>query len=455
MTRAHESEDSITPLASDLIARFERGEATVAVVGLGYVGLPICDAMLAAGFGVIGYDIDQSKIDKLGRGEAYLKHLGDDLYARLARADRFTPTSDPARLADADAVLICVPTPLDEHREPDLQFVEKSTAMIAEHLRRGQLVVLGSTSYPGTTREVCLPILERAAGARGLQLGTDWFLAFSPEREDPGRTSHTTRTTPRVVGGIEPNSTVVASALYRRAIERVHEVSSAEVAEASKLLENVYRAVNIALVNELSPVLARMGVDLWEVIAAASTKPFGFSPFYPGPGLGGHCIPVDPFYLSWKAKQLGVNTEFIELAGIVNRRRPGEVIEALERALAERGTPLKDATILVLGLAYKPDVDDVRETPAAEIIADLLKHGSRVKYHDPHVPEFPHMRRHHYPLRSIELAAEALADAEAVVIVTDHAAIDFAFVGAHAKLIIDTRNAMARVGPCAARVVKA
>lgn len=455
MTGAQGSEDSITPQAVDLIARFGRGDATVAVVGLGYVGLPICDAMLSAGFRVIGYDIDPTKIDKLGRGEAYLKHLGADLYTRLAGSDRFTPTGDPSRLADADAVLICVPTPLNDHRKPDLQFVEKSTAMIAEHLHRGQLVVLGSTSYPGTTREVCLPILERAAGTRGLELGADWFLAFSPEREDPGRTSHTTRTTPRVVGGIEPNSTRVASALYRRAIERVHEVSSAEVAEASKLLENVYRAVNIALVNELSPVLARMGVDIWEVIAAASTKPFGFSPFYPGPGLGGHCIPVDPFYLSWKAKQLGVNTEFIELAGIVNRRRPGEVIDALERALAERGTPLKDARILVLGLAYKPDVDDVRETPAAEIIADLLKHGARVRYHDPHVPEFPHMRRHHYPLRSIELTAEALADADAVVIVTDHSAIDFAFVGAHAKLIIDTRNAMAGMGPCAARVIKA
>lgn len=437
-----------------LVERFGRGQATIGVVGLGYVGLPIARAMHDAGFGVIGYDIDLKKVEKLRRREAYLKHLGQELFDALGSSGRFEPTADPARLADADGILLCVPTPLGAHHEPDLSFVEKSTEMVAGVLRAGQVVVLESTSYPGTTREVCLPILEKAGRARGLTFGDDWFLAFSPEREDPGRTSHTTRTTPRLVGGVDRASTRVAGALYRRAIEHVIEVESAEVAEAAKLLENIYRAVNIALVNELKPVLAAMGIDIWQVIAAAATKPYGFAPFYPGPGLGGHCIPIDPFYLAWKAREAGHVTRFIELAGEINQRMPAQVVERVALALNEEGKALSGADVLILGLAYKKNVDDVRETPAAEIIGLLRERGAKVGYHDPHVDEFPHMRKHHYPLRSEALTAERLRAADVVVIVTDHDEVDYGLVASEARLVVDTRNVMS-TWPGKARVVGA
>ncbi|MCC6286198.1 MAG: nucleotide sugar dehydrogenase [Phycisphaerales bacterium] len=429
--------------------------ATVGVVGLGYVGLPIARAMLDAGFRVVGFDVDAAKVEMLRSGEAYLKHLGQGFFDDLARNGNFAATNEPTRLSEADAILLCVPTPLGVHQEPDLSFVERSTAMVAEVLREGQMIVLESTSYPGTTREVCLPILDEAAQARGLHLGREWFLAFSPEREDPGRTSHSTRTTPRLVGGIEPASGRLAGALYRAAVERVVEVESAEIAEAAKLLENVYRAVNIALVNELKPVLASMGIDIWKVVEAASTKPYGFQPFYPGPGLGGHCIPIDPYYLTWRAREFGHATRFIELAGEVNRHMPALVVETLARALSDDGRAVNGAEVLVLGLAYKKNIDDVRETPAAEIIHLLLERGAIVEYHDAHVPEFPKMRKRRFPLRSVPLTPDLLGRVDAVLIVTDHDSVDYAMVGRHARLVVDTRNAMARVPHPSARVVKA
>ncbi len=454
--------DARSETAERLIDAFLARGATVAVVGMGYVGLPMTRAFHDAGFRVLGFDIDAAKIDKLARGEAYLKHLGEGLFRELASSARFDATSDATRLGEAEAIVLCVPTPLDDNREPDLRYVRDSTQLAARALRAGQVVVLTSTSYPGTTREICLAMLERVAGERGLSMGEDVFLAFSPEREDPGRATHTTRTIPRLVGGTDPVSTAVAVALFEPAVEDVIPVASAEVAEAAKLVENVYRAVNIALVNELKPVLAALGLDVWDVLDAAETKPFGFQRFDPGPGLGGHCIPIDPFYLAWRARQAGVASRFIELAGEINSSMPGRVVEATERALREQQSgsepgreALVGAHVLVVGLAYKRDVDDVRETPAAEIIRLLKARGAEVEYHDPHVAEFPAMRKYRFDLRSVDLTPERLASADAVMIVTDHSDVDYALIGEHARLVIDTRNAMARVARPVARVVKA
>lgn len=437
--------------AADLKKKFASRHATVGVVGLGYVGLPTVRAMHDAGFNVIGFDIDESKIGDLLAGRAYLKHLGDDWVRELAASPRFTPTAEPERLANTDAVLLCVPTPLGEHREPDLSYVVRSTEMVAAMLRPGRLVVLTSTSYPGTTREVCGPILT----GRGLVIGRDVFLAFSPEREDPGREGVTTSRIPRLVGGVDDASTEVAAALLGAAIQQVIPVESAEVAEAAKLLENIYRAVNIALVNELKPVLASMGIDIWSVIRAAATKPFGFQTFYPGPGLGGHCIPIDPFYLTWRAHEFGHRTRFIELAGEINSAMPRRVVERVVEALNEDGKALRGADVLVLGMAYKPNVDDVRETPAAEIVKLLVERGAAVSYHDPHVPRFPSMRRYRFDLRSVPLTAERLARADCVLVVTDHAAIDWALVGRSSRLVVDTRNALVKAPDATARIVKA
>ncbi|MGD9790456.1 MAG: nucleotide sugar dehydrogenase [Phycisphaerales bacterium] len=459
-TRGHDSVGdgrgaAISASARDLIAGFETRSATIGVVGLGYVGLPLVRAMHDAGFRVIGFDIDESKITSLKAGETYLKHLGTGLAKELARSDRFVPTTDEKALRSCDAIAVCVPTPLGKHQEPDLSFVESSCRMVARMLKQGGLVSLESTTYPGTTREICKSILESREDGTKHVCGKDFFLCFSPEREDPGRASAETRTIPRLVGGVDEASTRVGVAFYSAAIERVIGVSSAEVAEAAKLLENIYRAVNIALVNELKPLMTRMGIDVWEVIRAASTKPYGFQAFYPGPGLGGHCIPIDPFYLTYKAKEFGVATRFIELAGEINSRMPGYVVERLAGALNDDGKALKGARILVCGLAYKPDVDDVRETPAAEIIRLLHEAHAEVSYHDPHVAKFPAMRRYKYRLSSVAMTVETLGKADAVVIVTNHSSVDYATIGRHARLIIDTRNAMAGVEGVTARVVKA
>lgn len=439
------------PHAEALIERFGRREATVAVVGLGYVGLPLAGAMHQAGHTVLGYDTDASKIECLRRGEAYLRQPGAEIVASLASSERFRATGDAGDLRHADAVILCVPTPLGPHHEPDLSAVRASTEMVADVLRPGQIVSLESTTYPGTTREVCCPILERT----GLTCGRDFFLVFSPERYDPGRRDFTLTTTPKLVGGVNESSTRVGVALYASAIQRVIPVSSAEVAEATKLLENVFRAVNIALVNELKPALLAMDIDVWEVIAAAATKPFGYMPFWPGPGLGGHCIPIDPFYLSWRARQFGQRTRLIELAGRINRAMPRYVVRRVVQALRDEGRRLRGADVLIIGLAYKPDVDDVRETPAAELIRLLHARGVRVGYHDPYVPTFPRMRRYRFDLVSQPLTPERLARADCVLIATHHSVIDWTLVGRTARLIVDTRNVMATVAGVTARVVKA
>ena len=439
-------------MTGSLLEKIQNRTAVVGVIGLGYVGLPLLGVFHAAGFRVIGFDIDPRKITALRKGENYLKHLGESLVSDMVKTGRFEAVNDFTLLAEADAVISCVPTPLGKHLEPDLSYVEKTADDIAKTLRKGQLVVLESTTYPRTTREIMLPRFE----ARGLVCGTDFYLAFSPEREDPGRRDHNTRSIPKLVGGIDAESGRVATALYGAALEQVVPVSSAEVAEAAKLLENIYRAVNIALVNEMKMVLTAMGIDVWEVIAAAATKPFGFQAFYPGPGLGGHCIPIDPFYLTWKAREVGMPTRFIELAGEVNHAMPEYVVHRTSLALNERAKAVKGSRILVLGLAYKPDVDDVRESPSFELIEKLTELGATVDYNDPHVAA-THFMRHYGDLNmhSVPLTADGLKSYDCVLIATHHAAYDWQFVADHAALIVDTRNAMRNVCGRTEHIVRA
>jgi len=441
----------IPPLAQELKTKLENRSATIAIVGLGYVGLPLARAMHSAGFKVIGFDLDDEKIKLLTAGETYLHHLGKDLVADLAASDRFTPTNDYASLSKADAVILCVPTPLGKHNDPDMSYIVESTKMVAKTLHRGQLISLESTTYPGTTRQHCQPILE----ATGLQSGTDFFIAYSPEREDPGREGVDTQTIPKLVGGLDPTSTELAVAMYGAAVEQVVAVESAEIAEAAKLLENIYRAVNIALVNELKPVLHDMGIDIWKVVEAAKTKPFGYQAFYPGPGLGGHCIPIDPFYLTWKAKEYSHNTRFIELAGEINSNMPRYVVRRTAEGLNEMGNAVKDAKILVVGVAYKPDVDDIRETPAAEILDLLTQQGAKVSYHDPHVPSLAGMRKYSLDMKSVNLTEDYVKQCDCVLICTDHKAVDWQMIGDKAQLVVDTRNAMARLDSVQAPVIKA
>jgi len=447
----------MSPTATALMKKLVNRTATIGVVGLGYVGLPLIRAIRDGGFPVIGYDIDQRKIDDLEAGRAYIQHLGPRFFKDLSKDRKFRPTADPRLLEEADAILLCVPTPLGKHREPDLSYVLNSTRMVAEVLRPGQLVVLESTTYPGTTRDEMLPILEASPRGRRLKHGTDYFLAFSPEREDPGSIGRTAAVIPKLVGGLDDTCTDLAMALYSRVVKTAHRVSSAEVAESAKLLENIFRAVNIALVNEMKTVMAEMNIDVWEVIDAASTKPFGFMPFYPGPGLGGHCIPLDPFYLSWKAREVGRTTRFIELAGEVNSAMPHYVIDRVQHALNDDGKSLSGSKVLVLGIAYKKNIDDIRESPAAEIIELLRDRGASVNYHDPHMPVFPSMRKHRIDLKGKPLTPAVLKAHDCVLIVTDHDAVDYGKVGALSKLIVDTRNAMARVPAkkMRARLVKA
>jgi UDP-N-acetyl-D-glucosamine dehydrogenase len=431
--------------------KIEDLSAIIAVIGLGYVGLPLLAAFHRAGFKVLGFDVDPAKIVALNRGKNYLKHLGDSLVSDMREAGRFEATSDFSRLAEPDVVISCVPTPLGKHLEPDLSYVERTADDIAKTLRPGQLVVLESTTYPGTTRQVMLPRLL----GRGLQCGSDFFVAYSPEREDPGRKDHSTQTIPKLVGGIDAASGELAVLLYRKAIRQVIPVSSAEVAESAKLLENIYRAVNIALVNEMKVVLSAMGIDIWEVIAAASTKPFGFQPFYPGPGLGGHCIPIDPYYLTWKAREVGLPTRFIELAGEVNHAMPRYVVQRTMLALNDRGKPVKGSKILILGLAYKPDVDDVRESPSFELIEQFEELGAEVDYNDPHVPATHRMRKYDLHMTSVALTAQSLARYDCVVIATHHSAYDWQMIHDHSRLIVDTRNALRDVQCDGSRIVRA
>jgi UDP-N-acetyl-D-glucosamine dehydrogenase len=434
-----------------LAQRITTREATVAVVGLGYVGLPLVAALHAAGFHVLGFDSDPRKVEMLARGESYLKHLGAELVTGLLSTGRFRATGEESELATADAILLCVPTPLGRHHEPDMRFVEKSTRMVARYLRLGQLVVLESTTYPGTTRGFCQPLLE----AGGLRCGTDFFLAFSPEREDPGRKDYSTQTIPKLVGGVDETSAQLAVALYSAAVRQVVQVESAEIAETAKLLENIYRAVNIALVNELKPVLRDMGIDIWKVVDAAATKPFGFQAFYPGPGLGGHCIPIDPFYLTWRAREFGHHTKFIELAGEINSAMPAQVVARAYEGLNQQGKALRGARLLVIGVAYKPDIDDTRETPAAPIISQLQEGGAEVLYHDPHVPQFPRKRAYDIRMESLPLTADLLHRVDGVVILVRHRAVDWGLIAREASLVVDACNAMAPYAPIKGLLVPA
>jgi len=429
--------------------RIESREATVGVIGLGYVGLPLVLLFHEAGFRVAGFDVDPKKVDALMRGESYIRHIGADRIATTFKSDRAAATIDFDRLADCDAILICVPTPLGRHREPDLSFVHGSADAIAKRLRKGQLVVLESTTYPGTTREEVLPRLE----ANGLVCGVDFFLAFSPEREDPGNAEFSTKRIPKVVGGIDANSLSAAVALYSSAIDHVVPVRTAEIAESAKLLENIFRAVNIALVNEMKVIFDRMDINIWEVIEAAKTKPFGFMPFYPGPGLGGHCIPLDPFYLTWKAAEYGKWARFIELAGEVNTSMPRYVIDRTVEAINEDGKSIVGATIVVMGLSYKPDIDDDRESPSFELIELLRERGAKVEYCDPYIAQSRRGRKVDYVMTSVPCTAEELSKYDAVLISTPHSQFKEARLYEGVKLVIDTRNIVA---PGAAkRVVRA
>ena len=441
----------LTPLES-LESRIANKQAVVAVAGLGYVGLPLVDAFVRAGFRTLGYDVDQGKVDKLNRGESYIGHFPSTVLRRWLDSQSFEATTDVARLAAADAILVCVPTPLTESRDPDLSCVISTFQAIAKIVRPGQLLVLESTTYPGTTRDVVLPELV----ASGLKVGSDFFLAYSPEREDPGNPDFSADRIPKVVGGIDERSSKVAEALYRQAVAQIVPVSSCEVAEACKILENTYRAVNIALVNELKVLCTRMGIDVWEVIDAAKTKPFGFSAFYPGPGLGGHCIPIDPFYLSWVARKYGMSARFIELAGEINSSMPDFVLKRVSDALNRAGKPVRGSRIAILGIAYKPDIDDPRESPSFVLLEQLLAQGAAVTYNDPHVPRLPSMRGHQLPaLESQELTPAYLARQDCVLIATNHSAYDYAYVVEHSALVVDTRNATRHVTSGREKIVKA
>jgi len=430
---------ALPPAAAGLAAAIAKRRATVGVVGLGYVGLPLALTFAEAGFPVLGFDVDAAKVEQLGRGESYVDHAPAARLAPLVAAGKLAASADFDRLGEADALLLCVPTPLTPQREPDVSYVVATARAAAATLRRGQLVVLESTTYPGTTDELLRGELE----ASGLVCGQNFFLAYSPEREDPGNACYGTADIPKVVGGVDAASGDLAEALYAAALKAgVVRVSSARAAEATKLTENVFRGVNIALVNELKMVYDRMGIDVWEVLDAAETKPFGFMRFNPGPGWGGHCIPVDPFYLSWKAREYGASARFIELAGEINVAMPQYVVGKLQGALNERGKPVKGSKVLVLGLAYKKDVADPRESPAFEILDLLLGLGAEVSYHDPHIPVAPAMRS--WPdlpeMRSVELTAEVLGEVDAVVVVTDHSSVDYARVRRLVPLVIDTRG---------------
>jgi len=425
--------------AAILEKKIKSREARVGVIGLGYVGLPLVKLFLSGRFRVTGFDIDDKKVKMLNQGKSYIQHVTGYELKTFLKEQKFQATSDFKSLKEVDVIVICVPTPLDAHRNPDLSFVLKTTKVISNNLKKGQLVVLESTTYPGTTEEEMLPILEKT----GLKVGKDFFLAYSPERENPGDKEYSTEKIPKVVGGVSPDCLKAAKTLYDQVVMKTVPVSSTKVAEATKLLENIFRSINIALVNELKMIFDRMGIDIWEVVKAASTKPFGFMPFFPGPGYGGHCIPVDPFYLAWKAREVDYETKFIELAGEINTLMPYYVVTKATEALNERKKSIKGAKILILGIAYKEDVDDQRESPALKIISLLQKSGAEVSYNDPYVPHsFGHRDYPGLSLKSVALSEEKLKEFDAVIVATAHSDYDFDWIVKNSSLVIDTRNAI-------------
>lgn len=426
---------TVKSIVKGFLDRIENRTAKIGVVGLGYVGLPLVLRFSEEGFQVTGFDIDETKVEALNQGRSYISHIRPDAIVQASAAG-FVATAEMDRVAELDAVIICVPTPLNKNREPDLSMVLGTVEAILPHIKQAQLIVLESTTYPGTTEEQLAPLLE----SKGFVVGQDIFLAFSPEREDPANQNYTTQTIPKVVGGVTPSCLTVAEAMYRVIVNTVVPVSSPRAAEMTKLLENIHRAVNIGLVNEMKIVADKMGIDIYEVIQAAATKPFGFVPYYPGPGLGGHCIPIDPFYLTWKAREYGVNTRFIELAGEVNSTMPQWVFGKLVDALNQRRKPVNGSKVLVLGIAYKKNVDDMRESPAVVLMEMLRDHGAVVSYSDPFVPRFPKMREHKFDLESIELTQDALMQFDCVLLATAHDSVDYELVKQHSTLIVDTRG---------------
>jgi UDP-N-acetyl-D-glucosamine dehydrogenase len=443
-----------TSMPTDRKPEFFKGaQLRVGIIGCGYVGLPLGLRFAEAGHRVTGFDTDPSKVEKLNRGQTYIQHISQNKIQQFVQSKHFGATADFARLAEVDAIIICVPTPLDQRREPDLSYVQDTAQAIRPYLQRGQLVVLESTTYPGTTEELVLPVLEEsgmkcpvAHGPDNEQIATDFFLAFSPEREDPGNKQYGLAQIPKVVGGVNPPSGRAAQSLYAQIVAKVVPVSSTQAAEMTKLLENIFRCVNIALVNELKMLAMRMGIDIWEVIDAAASKPFGFMPFYPGPGLGGHCIPVDPFYLSWKAREYDFATRFIELAGEVNTAMPYHVVDSVAAALNERQKSLKGSRIMVLGVAYKKDVDDMRESPSLKIIEQLTLRGAKVEYNDPHFPQIPKLRHYNFEgMMSVPIDSKSLAAYDCVLIATDHTSYDYPMIVESSQLVVDTRNATRRI----------
>lgn len=432
---------------TELVAKLDRKTAVIGIVGLGYVGLPLMLRYCEVGYKVVGFDIDQTKVDALRAGKSYIEHISPQSIANVVGRN-FDPTSDFSRASEVDALILCVPTPLNKYREPDLSFVLNTIESLVPHLHEGMVVSLESTTYPGTTEEELKPRIEQ----RGLKVGEGIFLVFSPEREDPGNPSFTTRSIPKVCGGCTPACLEAGLALYRQVIDKVVPVSSTQAAELTKLLENIHRSVNIGLVNEMKMVADKMGIDIHEVIRAAATKPFGFVPYYPGPGIGGHCIPIDPFYLTWKAREYGMHTRFIELAGEINSSMPDYVVAKVASALNGKSKAINGSKILVLGIAYKKNVDDVRESPSVFLMERLRDQGAKVAYSDPHVPTFPKMREHHFDLSSVKLTAESLAEFDCVLLATDHDKFDYDLVKAKSQVLVDCRGKYSQV---AANIIKA
>ena len=458
---------------NSLLKKIENKTAVIGIIGLGYVGLPLALEYALKGFKTIGFDIDERKIPILNSGKSYIKHIKADKIKKTVSNRKFYATADFSRLPEADAIIICVPTPLNEHRDPDMTYIENSGKIIAQYLRAGQFVSLESSTYPGTTEEILLPMFENApftqnsnikillkggqtknSKVKPFVVGKDFFLAFSPEREDPNNPKYSTATIPKVVGGVTSNCLMVALAIYNQVIVKTVPVSSPRAAEATKLLENIYRSINIALVNELKMVFERMNIDVWEVVDAAATKPFGFQAFYPGPGLGGHCIPIDPFYLTWKAREFEISTKFIELAGEINTYMPYYVVEKAGEVLNKFKKSLNGSKVLILGASYKKDIDDMRESPSLKLIEILREKGAKVDYNDPYVPKLPKTRKYQFDMDSVEISKKNLNKYDLVLLSTDHTDYNYKFITANSKLILDTRNAFERAGVKSHKVFK-